>query len=154
MSFLDYEKIFDPGHAYIHGKLQKNSSDPDTSAQDLYASLTKRSWFDYMNTLGVPQENKLIDYATNPDTVKNAMSAASSDVTGAFDRQTVNTQRQLSGLGLSLSPDEQAAADRSTGLARSLADVGAQNSARDVTMARQQQIISGANVSPLKGALG
>lgn len=140
---------------FLSPKLKGHGADAaDTTAQDLYASLTKRSWFDYMNTIGVPQENKLIDYATNPDTVKNAMSDASSDATGAFDRQAVNNQRRLSSLGLTLAPDEQAAVDRSTGLAKSLADVGAQNSARDVTVARQQQILSGANVSPLKGSLG
>lgn len=149
--FLDLQKIFDPGHAYFTEKLNRGRGADDTSAQDLYASLTRRSWYDYMNTLGVPQENKLIDYATNPDTVTNAMAEASSDVTGAFDRQTKNTTRKLAGLGLTLSPDEQAASDRDTGIARSLADVGAQNRSRDLTVARQQSILG--SPAPTIGAL-
>lgn len=149
--FLDFQKIFDPGHAYFTEKLNRKGSGPDTSAQDLYASLTRRSWYDYMNTLGVPQENRLIDYATNPETVTNAMAEASADVTGAFDRQTTNTQRKLAGLGLSLTPEEQAASTRDTGIARSLADVGAQNRSRDLTIARQQSILG--NPAPTIGAL-
>lgn len=151
MSLYDYQKIFDPGHAFFTKKFNKDSTDPDTSAEDLYSSLTRRSWFDYMNTIGVPQENRLIDYATNPATVSNAMAEASSDVTGAFDRQSVNNQRRLSSLGLTLAPDEQAAVTRSEGLAKSLADVGAQNRARDQTVARQQSILG--NPSPTMGTL-
>lgn len=150
-AFLDFQKIFDPGHAYFTGKLQRDSTPEDTTAQDTYEALTRRGWFDYMNTIGAPQESKLIDYVNNPATVATAMSDASADVNTAFDRQGVNTQRRLAGLGLTLSPDEQSAADRDTSIARSLADVGAQNRARDQTMARQQAILG--NPAPQLGAL-
>lgn len=150
-AFLDFQKLVDPGHAYFTGKLMHDSSPEDTSAQDTYAALTRRGWYDYMHTIGVPQENKLIDYVNNPATVSNAMSAASADVNSAFDRQGENATRQLAGLGLTLNPDEKAAADRDTGLARSLADVGAQNRARDATMARQQSILG--NPAPQLGAV-
>ncbi len=59
------------------------------------------------------------------------------------------TQERLRGLGLTLSADEQHAMDRSTGLSRSLADVGAQNTARDQTLARQQSILG--NPAPTIG---
>ena len=120
-------------------------------AQDTYARLTRENWYDYMNVLGVPQENKLLQYATDPTVVANAMTEASQDVNQSFDRQAgINSQR-LAGLGLTLNDDEQAAATRSTGLARSLADVGAQNRVRDMTRARQQSLLG--NPAPDIGAL-
>lgn len=118
---------------------------------DAYAALTRQSWYDYMNTLGVPQENKLIQYATDPTVISGSMSEASRDATGAFDRQQVATDRRLSGLGLTLTAEERGAADRSSNLARSLADVGAQNRARDQTIARQQSILG--SPAPSIGAL-
>lgn len=143
---------FGPG-AKLYSSLFGGGKKNDTAAGDAYAAMTRQSWYDYMNTLGVPQEQKLIEYATSPETVTNAMAEASSDVTGAFDRQAAATQRRLSGLGLTLSADEQAASDRSTNLSRSLADVGSQNRARDQTRARQQAIISGGRTAPQLGQL-
>ena len=143
---------FGPG-AKLYSSLFGGGKKNDTAAGDAYAAMTRQSWFDYMNTLGVPQENKLISYATDPNTVTNAMTEASSDVTGAFDRQQAATQRRLSGLGLTLNADEQAASARDTNLARSLADVGAQNRARDQTLARQQAIISGGRSAPQLGSV-
>lgn len=143
----------DPASRPVADLFGGSSPKNDTSASDAYAAMTRQSWYDYMNTLGVPQENKLISYATDPNVVKDAMTEASSDVTGAFDRQQVATQRRLSGLGLTLNADEQQAADRSSSLARSLADVGAQNRVRDQTIARQQSIISGSAAAPQLGGL-
>ncbi len=111
-----------------------------TSASDTFAAITRQQWSDYVNTF-VPIENQLIKYATDPNTVSNAMSDASGDVNKAFDAQQGVTQRHLQGLGVNLSPDEQAAQTKATGLARSLADVGAQNTARDLTTQRQQSIL-------------
>lgn len=135
----------------IQGLFSGNDDTQDTSAEDAYAAMTRQGWYNYMNTIGVPQENKLIAYATDPATVTDAMSSASSDATSAFDNQAANTQRNLTSLGLSLSPDEKAASDRDTNVARSLADVGAQNTARDQTMARQQAILG--NPAPTLGGL-
>lgn len=133
------------------GDLFGRDSTPDTSVSDQYAALTRSQWNDYLNVLGVPQENQLIDYATNPATVTNAMSAASQDSTNAFDHQSNITAQRLHGMGLTLSPEEQQAADRQTGLARAVADVGSQNRARDATIARQQSILG--NPTPQIGGL-
>lgn len=118
------------------------------SAQNAFANLTRQQWADYV-TQFVPYENKLIEYASDPATVSNAMNTASLNVNQAFDRQTDANSSRLQGLGLSLTPEEQAASTRSTGLARSLADVQAQNSARDAAMARQQSVIG--NPAPRVG---
>lgn len=109
-------------------------------AGDTYAALTRQQWADYVNTF-VPVENQLIAYGTDPSQVTTAMADASADVNSAFAAQEGATQRRLRGLGVSLSPEEQAAQKRSLGLNKSLADVGAQNTARDVTLQRQRMVL-------------
>ncbi|MEY4429536.1 MAG: hypothetical protein RLZZ182_2225 [Pseudomonadota bacterium] len=115
-------------------------SAPSTYASDTFARLTRERWADYVKTF-VPIENQLIDYATNPETVTKAMAGASENVNSSFDAQQGSLGRRLKSLGLELNADEQAASDRASSLGRSLADVGAQNTVRDVTMQRQQQIL-------------
>lgn len=113
---------------------------PAASAGDNYTNLTRNQWYNYMTTF-VPIENKLIAYATDPTIVTDAMNNASANVNESFDSQQASTGRRLRGLGVSLTPEEQKASNRSYGLARSLADVGAQNVARDVTRQRQQSVL-------------
>jgi len=154
-SIINNEPLDKWGRDYTRGNLGLNGSSNSgstTSASDTYAAITRAQWNDYLTQIGVPQENKLIQYATDPTVVSNAMTEAGSDVNDAFDRQAGANQRRLSGLGLTLTPEEQAVSDRSTKLARSAADVQAQNSARDQTIARQQTIIG--NPSPRINALG
>lgn len=109
-------------------------------ASDTYAQLTRDRWADYVSTF-VPIENQLIQYATDPNTVSNAMSTASQNVQGAYNAQQGAVARRLQGLNLQLDPDEQAAQARSSSLSRGLADVQAQNLAGDLTRQRQQQIL-------------
>ncbi len=111
-----------------------------TYANDTFAAITRQQWNNYVSTF-VPIENNLIKYATDPNVVTSAMSGASKDVNSAYDAQQGATQRKLTGLGVSLSPDEQAAQTKSSGLQRSLADVQGQNTARDLTVQRQQSIL-------------
>lgn len=111
-----------------------------TYAGDTYSALTRQQWADYVSTF-VPIENQLIQYATDPNAAGNAMAEASRDVNASYDAQEASTSRRLKGLGITLSPEEQAAQKRSYGLSRSLADVGAQNTARDLTVRRQQSVL-------------
>ena len=111
-----------------------------TYAGDTFAALTRAQWADYVKTF-VPIENQLIDYSMSPETVTNAMADASANVNDAFVAQEAATGRRLKGLGLELNADEQAAQKRSYGLAKSLADVQAQNLARDATVQRQQSLL-------------
>lgn len=99
-----------------------------TFASDTFAELTRRQWADYQKNT-VPYENKLIEFATSKTVAADAMDRAGASVGAAFDRQTEMTQDNLRGLGLTLNADEQAAATRSTGLSRSLAEVQARNQA-------------------------
>lgn len=150
-NFLDEEPLDKPGRKLIGLKFGGRGGQQDTYAADTYARLTRENWYTYLNELGVPQENKLLKYATDPTVVSNAMTEASQDVNQSFDRMAGITNERIRGLGLSLDPDEQQAVARSTGLARSLADVGAQNRVRDMTRARQQSILG--NPAPDIGAL-
>ena len=136
------EWLLDPGQALrgTRGLLGGGKKGSGTPVGDAYAALTRDQWYTYMNTF-VPIENKLIEYATDPTVVSNAMASASQDVTGSFAAQQASTARRLQGLGVTLNADEQQASDRSMGLAKSLADVGAQNVARDVTRQRQASIL-------------
>jgi len=142
------------GRQFLQPKLKGlfGGDDASTSntANDMFAQLTRDQWQSYVTNY-VPYENDLIKYATSTTAVGDAMKSASADVNSAFDNSTAATQRRLAGLGLTLSPDEQAASTRSTGLARSLADVNAQNTARDATVARQQSILG--NPTPRIGGL-
>lgn len=120
--------------------LMGNSSNSPTYASDTFAALTRQQWADYVSNF-VPYENKLISYAMDPKTVTNAMQKASQNIDSAFDAQQASTQRQLRGMGVTLSDDEQAAANRRFGLSKSLADVQAQNVAGELTRQRQQSIL-------------
>ena len=142
------------GRQFLQPKLQGvfggGDANTSTTASDTFARLTRDQWQSYVTNY-VPYENDLIKYATSTTAVGDAMKSASADVNSVFDNSTAATQRRLAGLGLTLSPDEQAASTRSIGLARSLADVNAQNTARDATVARQQSILG--NPTPRIGGL-
>lgn len=109
-------------------------------AQNTFAALTRDQWAEYVSTF-IPLENQLIEYATNPQVVTNAMGAASEDVTAAFDARAGALDRRLRGLGVELSPEERASQQRSFGLAKSLADVQAQNIAAQTTRQRQMSVL-------------
>lgn len=107
---------------------------------DTYAAMTRQAWQDYIANF-VPFENRLIQYATDPNVVKEAVSEAREDATAAFDQAQLGTQQKLRGMGITLSADEQQAANRQTGLARALTEVQAANTARDATLDRQRSIM-------------
>lgn len=125
---------------WLKGKMSGDSGPSAPTASDMFASATRQQWSDYINNF-VPIENQLIKYATDPSVVTSAMSDAQTGVQQSFDAQQGATQRRLQGLGVTLSPDEQAAQKRSSGLTESLADVQSQNTARDLTVQRQQSIL-------------
>lgn len=109
-------------------------------AQQTFAALTRQQWDDYLRNF-VPLENLLIDYATSPQVVTDAVSNARADVAQSFDTQQGVTERRLRGLGLQLTPDEQRAQDRQMVLAKSLADVSAANLTTERVRDRQRSLL-------------
>jgi hypothetical protein len=112
---------------------------PDAASRN-YEALTRDMWASWTSNF-LPYENDLIEYSADPEVVTKAQQGASQNVNAAFDAQQAATGRRLKGLGLTLEADEQKAADRSFGLARSLADVTAQNVAGAKTRERQQAVL-------------
>ncbi len=110
------------------------------SANDMYAALTRDQWANYVQTF-IPIENQLIKYATDTTLPAQEMAKASQNVSASFAQQEGATARRLKGLGVTLSPEEQAAQQKQYGLSKSLADVQAQNVAGDLTRQRQQNIL-------------
>lgn len=113
---------------------------PKDYASQTFAALTRQQWDDYLRNF-VPLENQIIEYATNPQTVNDAVMMARTDVANSFEAQQGINERRLRGFGLTLDADEQRAADRSMGLARSLADVTAANLTADRVRDRQQSLL-------------
>lgn len=110
------------------------------SAQETFAALTRAQWDQYLSDY-VPLENLMINYAMDPNAVNSAVAEARRGVAQTFEAQQASNQRRLRGLGLTLDPEEQQAADRSTALARSLADVSAANLTADRVRGRQQALM-------------
>ena len=125
---------------WLRGKLGGGSKTADTYASDTFAALTRQQWADYTKNF-IPIENQLIDYATDPTQVTTAMQRGISGVQSSFANQQAMTARQLKGRGVTLNPDEQAAANRERNLSQSLAEVGTANIAGQMTLARQRGIL-------------
>jgi len=121
-----------------------------TYANDTFAAVTQDQWSQYVSTF-VPIENQLIQYATDPTQPGQAMATAQTDVNNSFSQQAGTQQRQNAALGVTPTADETAANTKATGLTKSLAGVQAQNTARDLTVQRQQGILG--NPAP-QGAAG
>jgi hypothetical protein len=113
---------------------------PKNYAETTFAELTRQQWDDYLREY-VPLENLMIDYATNPDTVTNAVAEARQDVAQSFQTQQGVNERRMRGLGVALGADEQRAVERSTNLAKSLADVSAVNLTTERVRDRQQSLM-------------
>ena len=103
--------------------------------------MTKDQWYSYLNQIGAPQERQLMQFATDPNVVNNAVAEAGADSTAAFDRASLNNDQMLRSLGLTLNADEKKASDRSFELARSLGDVQSREMARRGTVSLQQSVL-------------
>jgi hypothetical protein len=105
-----------------------------------FQAVTQQQWSDYVNTF-LPIQNQLIKYATSPTTVSDAMSTAQTGVQNAYAAQQGSQARSNLELGVNLDPQAQAAQKRNSAVSQSLADVGAQNNARDLAVQNQQSIL-------------
>lgn len=116
-----------------------STTNPLTAGQTL-AQLTRQQFFDWFTDFK-PYEDELIEYATDPTLAGKAMTEAGATVNARFDTLAGSQERRLRGMGMTLNADEQKASDRLMSLSRSVADVDAQNRARDATLARQRAIL-------------
>ncbi len=123
-------------------------------ASNQLAGILGQQWANYQSVFK-PVENKLIDYATNPDTITNATANAKTNVDNAFATSSGGLQRQLSAQGVQVTPEQQTAITRQNGLSKSLAEVGAMNQSANTTYDTITSVLSGGapNMSGLQGAL-
>lgn len=111
-----------------------------------HAAFTKDQWQNYISQF-VPIENELIDWAMDPATVTKSRERAVSGIGQQYDVAQGAAERRRRGLGITLTPDEKASADRYSNLQKSLGEVQASNTARDLTVDRQRAIM-GSPVTP------
>lgn len=88
----------------------------------------------------MPLEDFLLNTLT-PDYITRASGVAQSDYRNYAANQQAITERQLGGLGVSLSPQEQQAMDRRTNISQGLGQVDAANRAAMAASQRQSGIM-------------
>ena len=108
--------------------------------QQTYANISGSQWQDYVSQF-VPLENQMIKYATSQNTVPDAMKTAGGIADQASSQIAGEQQRRLAQYGVKLNPEEQMAADRTAALTKVGANVTAQNTAKDQTVANQMGIL-------------
>ncbi|WP_428398319.1 hypothetical protein [Marinobacter salarius] len=122
----------DPGQAF-QGK---------QGASELLGQLSRAQWEDWKNRFA-PYITKLADYATDPNAAADAADQAKSSVGLAFDTATTVNNQNRDRYGVSLSPEQMAAQERSTKVGRTAAMASAGNEARISALDRQQAILAG-----------
>lgn len=114
------------------------------------ASVSQGQWQDYLANF-VPMENQAIQFAMDPNAAATAMSEAAGIQTQAQAQAPGIASRRLAQFDTQLTPDQQAAQSRQSTISNNLATVGAENQAKDVTVAEQMGIM-GAPMTGITGA--
>ena len=114
----------------------------DQGASNLLGALHRQKWNDWKQRFK-PVVKQLANEATDPNAARDAANQARSSVGLAFDTsQTINDQNRER-YGVSLTPDQQQAQQRTQNINRSGAMVTAGNEARISAQDRQQKILAG-----------
>lgn len=112
-------------------------------AQNALARFTTGEYNDYVRNIN-PIEDDLLAYARDKTQPDKAAQQGIADVNASFDQIPGQLQRRNQGLGLTLSPEEQAAQQRSLATQRGLASATAANRGAQGAYATQDQILGGA----------
>ena len=110
-----------------------------TAAQQL-GSISQNEWSTYLQHF-MPIENTLLQYAQNTALPEQNAQAALGIQEQANTQGAGIQERQLAQYDTSLNPEEAAAAKKATGISNAVANVQAQNQAKDVTVANQMSIM-------------
>lgn len=114
----------------------------DQGASELLGQLSRAQWEDW-KTRFAPYITKLADQAMDPNAATDAADQAKSSVGLAFDTATTVNDQNRERYGVSLSPEQQQAQERSANVGRSAAMASAGNEARISALDRQQSILAG-----------
>ena len=112
-------------------------------------AITASQWSTYLQHF-VPMENQMIQYAMDPNLAGKNMQTAQ-DLQQQQNQQSTGIQtRQLQQFDTALTPEQQAAADKTKGIGDAMSKVTAANQAKDATVANQMGIMG----APMTGVTG
>lgn len=111
-----------------------------TPAATALGAITQNEWSTYMQHF-VPQENMLLQYATDTSLPGKNMGIAMGQQEQANAQAGGIEQRQLAQFDTQLTPEEQAEATKQRGIGNAVANVTAANRAKDVTVANQMAVM-------------
>jgi hypothetical protein len=133
------------------GAGQFASQQPYTSPTQQLANVTSQEWSTYMQHF-VPYENQLIQYAMDPNKPLENMQLAQQQEQQAQTQATGIQTRQMQQTDTTLTPEQQAAVQRTRGISNAQSVVNVGNQAKDVTVANQMGI-AGMPMSGITGAI-
>lgn len=111
-------------------------------ASNVLGQLSRAQWDDWKARFQ-PYVDKLANIATSDSFAGEQAATATKSVNKSFDSANQGLQLQQQGMGLVLSPAQQAAQDRKMQLGRASASVDASNNARISARDLQEQIMAG-----------
>lgn len=106
------------------------------------ALLAREQWNDYKARF-LPIERKLIKEGTSETQFLTEPNMARKAVNQSFDAQSGTMNRDMSRMGITMTPDQQAAADQNMNLAKASTMVGEANGARNNAWDRINGVMSG-----------
>jgi hypothetical protein len=110
------------------GSSTQYNFDQPGSASNLLSAILRNQYSNY-KAMFVPEEAKLIDYATDPNTIPNAQKRAIADVQQGFRAENAGFQKNLNGTGIQLTKPQRDRLGITRGNTQALATVDAANRA-------------------------
>jgi len=107
-----------------------------------FALLAREQWRDYKKRF-MPIEKQLISEGTNQGQFLTEPQMAQNSVNQAFNTQSGSMSRDLARRGVSMTPDEQSAANHGLEMAKTSALVGESNDARNNVWDRINGVMNG-----------
>ncbi|EIY2512134.1 hypothetical protein ACUHOO_000775 [Pseudomonas aeruginosa] len=111
-------------------------------ASTVLGQLSRAQWDDWKARFQ-PYVDKLANLATSETYAGEQAAQAASSVNASYDNTARGLRMQQQGMGLSLTPAQQAAQDRKLQIGRAAASVDASNNARISARDLQEQIMAG-----------
>lgn len=124
------------------GSSAQYNFDQPGSSSNLLAGILKQQYANFQQSF-VPEENKLISYATDPNTIPNAQKRAMADASGGFAGQRAGMQKYLNTRGIQLPQQEMDQMNRRTQINQSAGLVDAANRAGVTTYDTINNVLAG-----------
>ena len=105
-------------------------------------NLSRSQWEQSSNFLNSTQ-NRLIQYAENPNYIPQQREQAAQDVNTAYNNSSAGLTRTLSGMGVDPTAEQSGAIAKSTALSKGLASAAAGNQATQQGYATQMGVLTG-----------